>query len=200
MNSIVNSSIIHLLTIFTKYLKPEISLDCKTNNLVIEQCQAQEILTGSVSRVCSVNSENIKKIYYPADTVLVVTFISVENQSHVPHNNPNQYVVHPDGEVEDQGPQRGGGDGGHGQDGQGGQDDEHGVDCHQIDSGGSGEVQWDDRHLHLHDQAQHKGAEQDQDGRGGRVDGDNHQGRQEKRRGHADTVRGNYDGLRKLFA
>ena len=153
-----------------------------------------------MSRVCSVNSENIKKIYYPADTVLVGTFISVENQSHVPHNNPNQYVVHPDGEVDDQGPQRGGGDGGHGQDGQGGQDDEHGVDCHQIDSGGSGEVQGDDRHLHLRDQAPHKGAEQDQDGRGGRVDGDNHQGRQEKGHGHVETVRGNYDGLWKLFA
>jgi hypothetical protein len=34
----------------------------------------------------------------------------------------------------------------------------------------------EDRHLHLRDQAPHQGAEQDQEGRGGRVDDDNHQG------------------------
>ena len=62
----------------------------------------------------------------------------MENQSHVPHLNKNQYDVHYDREVDDQGPQGGGGDGGRGQDGQGGQVDEHGVDCHRIDSGESG--------------------------------------------------------------
>ena len=88
--------------------------------------------------LCSVDNESDKKIYFPADTVLVGTFSGAENQSNVPHNNTNQYDVHSDGGVDDQGPQGGGSDGGRGQDGQGGQVDEHGVDCHRIDSGESG--------------------------------------------------------------
>jgi hypothetical protein len=44
MNSIINSSIIHLLTIFTKYLKPAFSLDCKTQIVFVHISYSSTLL------------------------------------------------------------------------------------------------------------------------------------------------------------
>ena len=50
-----------------------------------------------------------------------------------------------------------------------GQADGQEIDCHQVDSVGSGEVQQGgDKYLNLRDQAPHQGAEQDQGGHEGR--------------------------------
>ena len=63
---------------------------------VIEQCQAQKLLTGSVSTVCSVGKDNDNKIYYSADTILVGNIIGKENHSKDSHNITNQEVANSD--------------------------------------------------------------------------------------------------------
>ena len=143
---------------------------------VIEPCQAQKHITGSVSRVCQEDNESDNKIYYTADTVLVGTIIGGENHSQIPHNNLNQDDVHSEGGVDAHGLQGGGGGGGRDQGGQEVHADGQGEDSRQVDGGVSGEGHSGDIHLHLRDQAPHRRAALDQDGEGGRVDEDTHQG------------------------